>query len=121
MLKTTSRFEIDSLISMARITTDDTKRENLLDRALELLNEYEIISGTSTVREAKKFIVETLAKPGRLYPVRALNEFAQVKGISETTLKRAKTELIREGNISIISQGNGKDKCFFAVLSEEEE
>lgn len=66
--------------------------------------------------EAKEFILETLQEHGGRMENAELMEFAEVIGISEGTLKRAKTELKKEGKVSYKNEGYGKNKKYFIGL-----
>lgn len=62
--------------------------------------------------EAKSFILDALQENNPI-AVHDLGQMAQESGISERTLSRAKTELIKNGDIRIFSQGYGQMKKYF--------
>ena len=110
--------EIDALLGVARLTTDDSRREDLLDRILELLDDED--PPESTVTGAKQFIISVLnTKKHEMYPISVLNALAKEEGFSDTTLKRAKTELKMAGTIGYASTGNRKGKKHYIYLEEE--
>lgn len=115
--KPTKWHEIDALLGVARLTTDDSRREELLDRILELLDGE--APTESTVEGAKQFIVSVLnTSDHEMYPTSVLNALAKEEGFSDACLRRAKTELKRAGTISYASTGNRKGKRHYIYLEE---
>ena len=74
--------------------------------------------GKSTRTDAKDIILETLRQSKDPVPVAEINELAEAVGISDQTLRRAKTELKQDGAITFTSTGNGKDKRFYISLAK---
>ena len=72
--------------------------------------------GKSTRSDAKDIILDTLRQATGPVPTAEIDELAEAIGITETTLKRAKTELKKDGVIKFTSTGNGKDKRFYVSL-----
>ena len=68
--------------------------------------------------EAKAFILETLQEQGGKIETAELTEWAEAMSISESTLKRAKSELKKEGKIEFAQPGKGEDKKFYVSLKE---
>lgn len=66
--------------------------------------------------EAKEFILETLQEHGGSMETSELLEWADAVGISGGTLKRAKTELKKEGKVSYKNEGYGEGKKYFIGL-----
>ena len=66
---------------------------------------------------AKDFIISTLEEKKQM-EVRELDELAKAVGISNHSLKDAKSELNREKKIHTWSVGYGKDKKFFITLTD---
>ena len=73
--------------------------------------------GKSTRSDAKDIILDTLRQATGPVPTAEIDELAEAIGITETTLKRAKTELKKDGVIKFTSTGNGKDKRFYVSLT----
>lgn len=67
--------------------------------------------------EAKSFIIEFL-KDGK-QPVSELDGMANARGISKSSLKRAKTELKNDGAIAYSSTGYGKKKEYLVELTNK--
>ena len=117
-IKPSKWHEIDALLGVARLTTDDLRREDLLDRILVLLDDD--VPTESTVDGAKQFIVSVLnSSEHEMYPTSVLNALAKEEGFSDACLRRAKTELKRAGIISFASTGNRKGKRHYIYLEEE--
>lgn len=72
--------------------------------------------GKSTRTDAKDIILDALRQATDPIPVAEIDELAEAIGLSGTTLKRAKTELKKDGVIKFTSTGNGKDKRFYISL-----
>lgn len=72
--------------------------------------------GKSTRTDAKDIILDALRQATDPIPVAEIDELAEAIGLSGTTLKRAKTELKKDGVIKFTSTGNGKDKRFYICL-----
>lgn len=72
--------------------------------------------GKSTRTDAKDIILDALRQSTDPIPVAEIDELAEAIGLSGTTLKRAKTELKKDGVIKFTSTGNGKDKRFYVSL-----
>ena len=66
---------------------------------------------------AKDFIVATLEENGQM-EVGELDELAKTVGISNNSLRNAKSELNREKTTRTWSIGYGKDKKFFITLTD---
>lgn len=67
--------------------------------------------------DAKEFILDFLKEGEKL--VSDLDEMAKVQSIGIGTLKRAKTELKKDGKIHFESHGFGKEKAFYCRLTEQ--
>ena len=66
---------------------------------------------------AKDFIISTLEEKGQM-EVREIDELAKAVGISNHSLKDAKSELNREKKIHTWSIGNGSNKKYFVTLTD---
>lgn len=66
---------------------------------------------------AKDFIISTLEEKGQI-EVREIDELAKAVGISNHSLKDAKSELNREKKIHTWSIGNGSNKKYFVTLTD---
>ena len=70
---------------------------------------------TPTLDQAKDVIIDTLQKNNGRVESSRLTEIATQHGISEATLKRARKELSRKGNITTKNEGFGRDKKYFVI------
>lgn len=88
----------------------------LTDRDFVLAASWDT-QGKSTRSDAKDIILDALRQSNDPVPTAEIDELAQAIGITESTLKRAKTELKKDGVIKFTSTGNGKDKRFYVSLT----
>lgn len=102
------------------ITPDETVAfvdySELTDREFVLADTWDN-QGKSTRTDAKEFIVDTLQQANDPIPVKELDELGDAIGISGTTMKRAKTELKKDGKVKFTCEGFGKEKKYYISLA----
>lgn len=102
------------------ITPDETVAfvdySELTDREYVLAESWDN-QGKSTRTDAKEFIIDTLQQTTDPVPVKELDELGDAVGISGTTMKRAKTELKKDGKVKFTCEGFGKDKKYYISLA----
>lgn len=102
------------------ITPDETVAfvdySELTDREFVLAETWDN-QGKSTRTDAKEFILDTLKQAADPVPVKELDELGDAVGISATTMKRAKTELKKDGKVKFTCEGFGKDKKYYITLA----
>ena len=102
------------------ITPDETVAfvdySELTDREFVLAETWDN-QGKSTRTDAKEFILDTLKQAADPVPVKELDELGDAVGISATTMKRAKTELKKDGKVKFTCEGFGKDKKYYITIA----
>ena len=72
-----------------------------------------VLSRNAPAREEAKEIILGILEDGERHQVSELDTVVKASGVSFSTLKRAKSELKREGKINYTVEGFGNQKRFY--------